>query len=116
GAPSSRRAGACKAADTGTGAVIGAAVTERSITAARTLVARWVGIVSAALGAICSCSSCTDGSSTDAHRHSTAYRCTTINTATINTTTMNGTVMNATVMNASASATTATASSSEGVG
>jgi hypothetical protein len=102
---------ACWAVDTGTAALIGAAVNARSITAAKALVAWWVGIISAARRVICSRRSRTDGSSTDAYRHSTAYGCTAINA-----TTMNGTVMNAAVMNATASATTATASSSEGVG
>jgi hypothetical protein len=78
--------------------VIGAAVTERSIITTKALVARGVGIVSAALRSICSCSS-----STDAYRYSTTYGCTTIN----------ATVMNATVINASA--TNANDSSCEGV-
>ena len=98
----SRRVAACQAADTGTAAVIGAAVHERSITAAKALVARWVGIVSAAWRVICSSSSSTDGSSTDAYRHSTAYGCTTINATTINGTTIKATTMDATVINASA--------------
>jgi hypothetical protein len=83
--------------------VIGAAVTERSITATKALVARWVGIVSTAWRVICSCSSRTDGSSTDAYRHSTAYGCTTINATTINPTAIDATVMNASATNANAS-------------
>jgi len=47
------------------------------------LVARSVGIVSAALRSVSSVRSGTDGSSTDAYRHSTAYRCATVNTAAI---------------------------------
>jgi hypothetical protein len=83
--------------------VIGAAATERSITAAKALVARWVGIVSAAWRVICSCSSSTDGSSTDAYRHSTAYGCTTINATTIDATAIDATVINASATNANAS-------------
>jgi hypothetical protein len=83
--------------------VIGAAVTEGSITATKALVARWVGIVSAAWRVICSCSSSTDGSSTDAYRHSTAYGCTTINATTINATAIDATVINASATNANAS-------------
>jgi hypothetical protein len=75
--------------------VIGAAATERSITAAKALVARWVGIVSAAWRVICSCSSSTDGSSTDAYRHSTAYGCTTINATAIDATVINASATNA---------------------
>ena len=70
--------------------MIGAAVTERSITATKALVARWVGIVSAAWRVICSCSS-----STDAYRHSTAYGCTTINATAINANTTNANATNA---------------------
>ena len=83
--------------------MIGAAATERSITATKALVARLVGIVSAAWRVICSCSSSTDGSSTDAYRHSTAYGCTTINPATINPTAIDATVINASAANANAS-------------
>jgi hypothetical protein len=79
--------------------VIGAAVTEHSITATKALVARWVGIVSAAWRVICSC---TDGSSTDAYRYSTAYGCTAINATTINGATIKASTMDATVINASA--------------
>ena len=75
--------------------MIGAAVTEGSITATKVLVARWVGIVSAAWRVICSCSSRADGSSTDAYRHYTAYGCTTINATTINATVMNASATNA---------------------
>ena len=83
--------------------MIGAAVTEGSITATKVLVARWVGIVSAAWRVICSCSSSTDGSSTDAYRHSAAYRCTTINATAIDTSAMDATVINAGATNANAS-------------
>jgi hypothetical protein len=76
--------------------VIGAAVTERSITATKALVARLVGIVSAAAWrVICSCSSSTDGSRTDAYRHSTAYGCTTINATAIDATVINTSATNA---------------------
>ena len=67
---------------------------ELSIAAAEVLVARWVGIVSAARRVICSCGS-TDSSSTDAHRHSTAYDCTTINATAINANTTNADATNA---------------------
>jgi hypothetical protein len=95
--------------------VIGAAVTERSITATKALVARWVRIVSAAwrvISSICSCSSGTDGGSTDAYCHSTGYGCTTIDATAINAsasnaTTIDATASNATVINASASNATA---------
>jgi hypothetical protein len=88
---------------TGTAAVIDAADTERSITATKALVARWVGIVSAAWRVICSCSSSTDGSSTNTYRHSAAYGRTTINATTINATTIDATVINAGATDASAS-------------
>jgi hypothetical protein len=81
--------------------VIGAAVTERSITATKALVARWVRIVSAAwrvISSICSCSSGTDGGSTDAYCHSTGYGCTTIDA-----TASNATVINPTASDAAAS-------------
>jgi hypothetical protein len=90
-------------ADIRTAAVTGAAaVTEQSITATKALVARWVGIVSAAWRVIGSCSSSADGSSTDAYRHSTAHGCTTINATTINRP-MDATVINASATNANAS-------------
>jgi hypothetical protein len=98
GAPSQFRrvAAYSRQVDTDTAAVIGAAVTERSITATKALVARWVGIVSAAWWCvICSCSGSTDGSSTDAYRHSTAYRCTTINATAIDATMINASATNA---------------------
>jgi hypothetical protein len=81
---------------------MGAAITERSITAAKALVARWVGIVSAAWRVVCSRSSSADGSSTDTYRHSTAHGCTTINATAINGT-MDATVINASATNANAS-------------
>jgi hypothetical protein len=57
------------------------------------LVARWVGIVSAAWRVISTGGGSTHGSSTDAYCHSTAYGCTTIN----------ATPMDATVISANAS-------------
>ena len=54
------------------------------------LVARWVGLISAACGG--SVGSSADGSSPDAYRHATTYGCATVNTA----------VMDASVMNANA--------------
>ena len=64
------------------------------------LVARWVGIVSAAWRVICSCGSSTDGGSTDAYRYSTGYGCTTVNATVM--------VMDTTVMDTTASTATAT--------
>src|SRR5258705_13972467 len=61
------------------------------------LVARWVGIVSAAWRVITSVSSVgsgTDGSSADAYRHSTAYGCATVNTAAIDACVMNASAAN----------------------
>ena len=87
------------AADTGSAAVISAAVTERSITATRALVARRVGIVSAARRVICSSSGSSDGSSTDAYRHSTGYGSTAIHATSIHATTIDATASNATVIN-----------------
>ena len=75
--------------------LIGVAVAVRSIPVAKALVARWVGIVSAAWRVICSCSSSTNGSSTDAHRHSTAYGCTTINATVVNASAANSNATNA---------------------
>jgi hypothetical protein len=75
--------------------MIGAAVTKRSISATKALVARRVGIVSAAWRVICSCCSSADGSSTDAYRHSTAYGCTTINATAIDATVINAGATNA---------------------
>jgi hypothetical protein len=72
--------------------VISAAVTERSII--RALVARRVGIVSAARRVICSCSGSTDGSSANAYRHSTAYGCTTVDPTAIDTTVVNASATN----------------------
>jgi hypothetical protein len=70
-------------------------VTERPIIATKALLARWVGIVSAAWRVIGSRGSSTDGSSTDAYRHSTAYRCTTINATAIDATVINASATNA---------------------
>lgn len=94
-----------------------AAVTERSLTATKqTLVARLVGIVSAAwrVSSICSCSSSTDGSSTDTHRYSTGYGCATID-ATINATAIDASTTNATVINAAAGNRSAASSIGEGI-
>ena len=65
------------------------------------LVARWIGIVSAAW-----CVISTGGSSTsDTYRHSTTYGCTTVN----------ATAINAAVMNASATNASAATAKCEGV-
>ena len=72
-------------------AVIGAAVNERSITATKALVARWVRIISAAWRVVCPRSSGADGGSTDARCHSTGYGCTTIDATTIDATAINAT-------------------------
>jgi hypothetical protein len=56
------------------------------------LVARRVGIISAAWGVITSVSSVgsgTDGSSADTYRHSTAYGCATVDTAAISAAVIN---------------------------
>jgi hypothetical protein len=82
---------------------MGAAGNERSITAAKALIARWVRIVSAARRVICSCSSSPDGSGTDAYRHSTAYGCATINATAINANTANAHTTNTHATNANAS-------------
>ena len=110
------RSVASYAADTGSAAVISAAVKERSITA---LVARRVGIVSAARRVICSSSGSSDGSSADAYRHSTGYGSTAIHATSIhasagNATTIDATASNATVINPTASD-AATSSICEGV-
>jgi hypothetical protein len=60
------------------------------------LVARSIGIVSAAISSVGS--SCSHCSSTDPYRHATAYGCTTINATAIDTTVVNA---NATNSNAS---------------
>jgi hypothetical protein len=78
------------------GCYVAATVTERLITAAKALVARRVGIVSAARRVIGSCSGSTDGRSTDANRHSTGYRCTTIDATASNATVIYTTAGNAT--------------------
>jgi hypothetical protein len=97
-----------RAACTGTAALIGAAVSERSMTATKALLARWVRIVSAPISSVSSVSSGTDCSSSDAYRHSTGYGSTTV-TSTIDTTTINASAMKAAVI--SANATHANASS-----
>jgi hypothetical protein len=64
------------------------------------LVARWVGIVSAAWRVISSVSSVSsvggssDGSSADAYRHSTAYGCATVNTAAVTAAVINASAAN----------------------
>ena len=68
------------------------------------LVARGVGIVSAAWPVISTSGSSSHRSSTDAYRHSWAYVCTTINATTINTgaigaTTISGTAISAAAIN-----------------
>ena len=90
----------CWEADSGTATVIGGAVTERDNRQA--LLARWVGIVSAAWPVICSCSGSTDGGRTYAYRHSTGYGRTPINATTI-TPADDATVINASATNANAS-------------
>ena len=60
------------------------------------LVARRVGLVSAAWGtSVSSVGSSADGSSTDAHRHSTSYGRATVNTAAIDACVMNASAANA---------------------
>ena len=69
------------------------------------LIARWVGIISAALGG--SVGSRADGSGPNAYRHATTYCCATINTATISTGAIRASVMNANAADANASPPTA---------
>lgn len=95
--------------------MISAAVTERSITATKALVARRVGIVSAARRVICSSSGSSDGSSTDAYRHSTGYGSTAIHATSIHASAGNATTIDATVINPTATNAN-TSSICEGVG
>src|SRR6266849_2802936 len=90
----SRSVAACQAADTVTAAVTGAAVSERSITATKALLARWVGIVSAAISSVSSSGTSTDRGSSDAYRHSTAYGCTTVDATAIDATVINASATN----------------------
>jgi hypothetical protein len=106
----SRRVAACQAADTGTAAVTGAALTGCAITATEALVARRVGVVSTAwrvispiISSICSCSSGTDGGSTDAYCHSTGYGCTTIDATAIDAAAINASASDAATIDATAS-------------
>jgi hypothetical protein len=67
------------------------------------LVARRVGIVSAACGtSVSSVGSSADGSSPDAYRHATTYGCATINTCSIRASVMNANAANANAANAGA--------------
>ena len=76
--------------------LVGVAVAVRSIPVAKALVARWVGIVSAAWRvSVSSVGSRADGSSANAYRHSTAYGCATVNTAAIDACVMNASAANA---------------------
>jgi hypothetical protein len=74
--------------------MIGAAVSERSITATEALLARSVGIVSAAISSVSSGGTSTDCSSSDAYRHSTAYGCTTVDATTIDAAVINASATN----------------------
>jgi hypothetical protein len=75
---------------------------------AQVLVARSVGVVSAALGSIgsicsiCSICSSSDGSSADAYCHSTAYGCSTIDTSSIDGSAVDATAIDARASNAGA--------------
>lgn len=80
-----------------------ATVAERLMTATKALVARRVGIVSAARRVIGACSGSTDGRSTDADRHSTGHGCTAIDATAIHAAASNATVICATAGNATAS-------------
>jgi hypothetical protein len=53
------------------------------------LVARSIGIVSAAIGSVSSGSTCSHGGSSDAYRYPAAHGRTTVSTATIDTTVVN---------------------------
>jgi hypothetical protein len=72
-----------------------AAVSERSITATKALLAGWVGIVSAAIRSVSSGGTRADCSSSDAYRHSTAYGGTTVDATAIDTTVVNANATNA---------------------
>src|ERR1700722_6864345 len=69
------------------------------------VVAGWIGIVSAAGGAVCAVCSGTDRSSTDAYGHPTAYGCTTVNATTVNASVADAAVINASTTNTSTTAT-----------
>ena len=77
------------------------------------LVAGWIGIVTAAISAVCAVGGGTGRSSSDAYRHPTAYGSTAVNATTVSATTVCATVVNASV--ADASATTPAATICEGV-
>ncbi|MDB5605128.1 MAG: hypothetical protein JWP25_2028 [Bradyrhizobium sp.] len=68
---------------------------------ANNLVARSIGIISAATSSVSS--SCSHCSCSDAYRHSTAYGCAAINATAIDTPTIDATVVNANATNANAS-------------
>ena len=71
---------------------------------ATVLVARWVGLVSAArrvVIAVSSGGSSADRSSADAYRHSTAYGCATVNTATVDAAVINASAAHTNAANAS---------------
>jgi hypothetical protein len=74
--------------------VIGEAVRERSISATNALLARWVGIVSAAISSVSAGGTSTDCSSSDAYRHSTAYGCTSIDATSVDATVINASATN----------------------
>jgi hypothetical protein len=74
--------------------VIGEAVSERSISATKPLLARWVGIVSAAISSVSAGGTSTDCSSSDAYRHSTAYGCTSIDATSVDATVINASATN----------------------
>jgi hypothetical protein len=82
--------------------VIGEAVSERSISATKALLARWVGIVSAAISSVSAGGTSTDCSSSDAYRHSTAYGCTSVDATAIDAAAVDATVINASATNSNA--------------
>jgi len=77
----------------------------------KVLVARWIGIVSAAWRVISTCGSSADSSRADAYCHSTAYGCSTIDTSSIDAPPVHAAVISTSATNTSAT----TASISEGV-
>jgi hypothetical protein len=67
------------------------------------LVARSIGIVTAAISSVSSGGSCSNCSSSDAYRNPTAYGCSTVDATAIDTTAIDTTVVNANATNSNAS-------------
>jgi hypothetical protein len=67
------------------------------------LVARSIGIVSAAISSVGSGGSCSHCGSSDAYRHPTAHGCSTVNATPIDTTVVNANATNTNATNTNAS-------------